>query len=174
MNIDAVLADALSRVREGVPSVVDGLDEDALAWRPDPDANSIAWLVWHLTRVADDHVAEVAGTDQVWMRDGWSDRFGFPFPPEAHGYGHSSADVGAVRVPAELLAGYFDAVADAALAYVGTLTPDDLDRVVDDRWDPPVTLGVRLVSVVNDLTQHLGQAAYVRGLLERRTATALY
>jgi hypothetical protein len=44
------------------------------------------------------------------------------------------------------------------------VTPADLDRVVDKRWDPPVTLGVRLVSVVDDDAQHVGQAAYVRGL----------
>ena len=168
MNIDAVLADSLTRVREQVPAVVDGLDEDDLAWRPDPEANSIAWLIWHLTRVADDHVAEVAGRQQVWTSDGWYERFGLPFPADAHGYGHTSADVAAVRVPSDLLAGYHDAVAEAALAYVGTLTPDDLDRVVDEGWDPPVTLGVRLVSVVNEVNQHLGQAAYVRGLVERR------
>jgi hypothetical protein len=169
MDIDAVLADALSRVREQVPTVVGGLDEDDLAWRPDPDANSIAWLIWHLTRIADDHVAEVAGTQQVWTADGWYERFGLPFPADAHGYGHSSADVAAVRVPSDHLAGYHDAVAEAVLAYIGTLTPSDLDRVVDERWDPPVTLGVRLVSVINDASQHLGQAAYIRGMLERRT-----
>ena len=169
MNIDAVLADALTRVREQVPAVVGGLDGDDLAWRPDPDGDSIAWLVWHRTRVADDHVAEVAGTEQVWTSEGWYQRFGLPFPAAAHGYGHSSADVAAVRVPSDLLAGYHDAVAEAVLAYVGILTPGDLDRVVDERWDPPVTLGVRLVSVVNDVTQHIGQAAYVRGLLERRS-----
>ncbi len=169
MNIDAVLADALMRVREQVPAVVGGLDEDDLAWRPDPDANSIAWLVWHLTRVADDHVAEVAGTDQVWTSEGWYERFSLPFEVGAHGYGHSSADVAAVRVRSDLLAGYHDAVAETALAYVATLTPGSLDRVVDERWDPPVTLGVRLVSVLNEVAQHVGQAAYVRGLLERRT-----
>ena len=169
MDIDAVLADALTRVRDQVPDVVGGLDEDDLAWRPDPDANSIAWLVWHLTRVADDHVADVAGIEQVWTSRGWHERFGLPFPPAAHGYGHTAAEVAAVRVPSELLAGYHDAVADAVLAYVGALTPGDLDRVVDERWDPPVTLGVRLVSVVNETAQHVGQAAYVRGLLDRRT-----
>ena len=170
MNIDEVLADALSRVREQLPAVVSGLDEEDLAWRPDPDANSIAWLVWHLTRVTDDHVAAVAGTDQVWTSGGWHERFGLPFPAADHGYGHTSADVAAVRVPADLLAGYHDAVAAAVLAFVGTLTPSDLDRVVDESWDPAVTLGVRLVSVVNEVNQHLGQAAYLRGLLERRTA----
>jgi hypothetical protein len=168
MDIDGVLANAVTRVREGVPGVVGGLDEDDLAWRPDPEANSIAWLVWHLTRVADDHVAEVAGTEQVWTADGWYDRFALPFPAEVHGYGQSSEEVGAVRASAELLAGYHDAVAASVLAYVGTLAPSDLDRVVDERWDPPVTLGVRLVSVVSETAQHLGQAAYLRGLLERR------
>ena len=169
MNIDAVLADAFTRVREQVPDVVGGLDEDDLAWRPDADANSIAWLVWHLTRIADDHVAEVAGTEQVWTSDGWYERFGLPYPPGAHGYGHSPAEVAAVRVPSDLLAGYHDAVTEALLAYVGTLTPHDLDRVVDESWDPPVTLGVRLVSVVSEAAQHVGQAAYIRGLLERRS-----
>ncbi|RYI98749.1 MAG: DUF664 domain-containing protein [Actinomycetales bacterium] len=168
MNIAEVLTDALGRVREQVPEVVDGLDVDQLAWRPDPGANSIAWLVWHLTRVADDHVAEAAGADQVWTSQGWAGRFDLPFPSEAHGYGHSSTDVAAVTAPAELLVGYHEAVAEMVLEYVSTLTPGDLDRVVDERWDPPVTLGVRLVSVVNDLTQHIGQAAYVRGLLQRR------
>jgi hypothetical protein len=168
MDIDAVLADAVTRVRERVPPAVNGLDEDALAWRPDPEANSIAWLVWHLTRVADDHVAEVAGTEQVWTSGGWYERFGLPFPPEVHGYGQSSDEVGAVRASAELLTGYHDATAETVLSYVRTLRPDDLDRVVDERWDPPVTLGVRLVSVVSEMAQHLGQASYLRGLVERR------
>jgi hypothetical protein len=168
MDVDAVLGDALGRVREEVPAIVAGLDEDGLAWRPDPEANSIAWLVWHLTRVADDHVAEVAGTEQVWTSGGWYERFGLPFPPEAHGFGHSAAEVGQVRVTGDLLTGYHDAVLDMALEYVSTLAPADLDRIVDERWDPPVTLGVRLVSVVNDLTQHAGQAAYLRGLVDRK------
>jgi len=167
MNVSELLADALGRVREQIPGVVDGLGDDQLAWRPDPQANSIAWLVWHLTRIEDDHVAHVAGQSQVWAEEGWADRFGLPFPVAEHGYGHSSAEVSQVRASADLLTGYHDSVAARTLDYVATLTPDDLDRVVDEHWDPPVTLGVRLVSVVNEVNAHLGQAQYVRGLLER-------
>jgi hypothetical protein len=170
MDVGGLLGDALDRVREQVPRVVDGLDDDALAWRPDPAANSIAWLVWHLTRIQDDHVADVAGEEQVWTAGGWYDRFGLPFPPAEHGYAHTAEQVGQVRASADLLAGYHAAVADRSAAYVATLGPDDLDRVVDTRWDPPVTLGVRLVSVLGDVHQHTGQAAYVRGLWERRTS----
>jgi hypothetical protein len=168
MDVSDLLADALGRVREQLPDLVAGLSDDDLAWRPDPGANSIAWLVWHLTRIEDDHVADVAGHEQAWTAEGWADRFGLPFAPDEHGYGMSTADVGRVRVGGDLLAGYYDAVAARSAAYVATVTPDDLDRVVDERWDPPVTLGVRLVSVVNEVNAHLGQAQYVRGLLERR------
>jgi hypothetical protein len=167
MNVSELLTDALGRVREEIPGVVEGLGDDQLAWRPDPEANSIAWLVWHLTRIEDDHVAHVAGQSQVWAEEGWADRFGLPFAVAEHGYGHSSTEVGQVRASADLLAGYHDAVVARTLDYVATLKPDDLDRVVDEHWDPPVTLGVRLVSVVNEVNAHLGQAQYVRGLLER-------
>lgn len=168
MNVSELLTDALGRVGEQVPGVVDGLDDEQLAWRPDPEANSIAWLVWHLSRIEDDHVAAVAGTAQAWVEEGWADRFGLPLPVGDHGFGHSPDQVGRVRASAELLAGYYAAVSRRTAAYVAGLAPDDLDAVVDERWDPPVTLGVRLVSVVNEVNQHVGQASYLRGLLERR------
>ena len=167
MDVADLLSDSLGRVADDVASLLDGMDVDQLAWRPDDRSNSIAWLLWHLTRIEDDHVADVAGTDQVWTSQGWYDRFGLPFPPQAHGWGHTPAEVAAVRVGGDLLAGYHAAVAAMALEYVGSLTPPDLDRIVDERWDPPVSLGVRLVSVVNEVNQHLGQAAYLRGLVER-------
>ena len=167
MNVSELMTDALGRIPDLVHGAVDGLSDDDLAWRPDPEANSIAWLVWHLTRIEDDHVAGVAHTTQVWD-DGWADRFALPFPVGDHGYVHTSAQVGQVRARADLLAGYYDAVSARTAPYLAALEPDDLDRVVDEQWDPPVTLGVRLVSVVNEVNQHVGQAAYLRGLLDRR------
>jgi hypothetical protein len=168
MTSNEILADAFSRIGGGVARVLDGLDDDALAWRPDPHANSVAWLTWHIGRVQDAQVADVAGTEEVWTSGGWLERFGLPFAASATGYGHSPDDVGQVRAGAELLQGYVDAVQERSLAYLGTLTDADLDRVVDERWDPAVTLGVRLVSIVADDLQHLGQAAYVKGLRQRR------
>jgi uncharacterized damage-inducible protein DinB len=162
-----LLIDAFDRIRGVVRGAVSGLSPDQLAWRPDEGANSIAWLVWHLTRIQDDHVAGVAGTDQAWTTAGWADRFDLPFTPDSTGYGHGPADVAAVRVGADLLLGYHDATHERTVAYVATLTDADLPRVVDRNWNPPVTLAVRLVSVVSDDLQHAGQAAYVRGLLER-------
>ena len=160
-----LLEDAFDRVLQSANGAVDGLSEAQLAHRPGPDANSIAWLVWHLARVQDDHVADVAGTEQVWTAQDFVSRFDLPFDAEATGFGMSSEEVGHVRASAELLTAYLEAVHAATVSYVGGLAPEDLDRVVDERWDPPVTLGVRLVSVVNDGTQHAGQASYVRGLL---------
>ena len=160
-----LLIDAFGRIRDGAHRVLSDLDEDALAWRPGPDANPIGWLVWHLLRIQDDHVADVAGTEQVWVTQGYAGRAGLPYPDDATGFGHSSDDVGRLRLGAELLGAYADAVTEATLGYVATLGADDLERVVDESWDPPVTLAVRLVSVIGDDLQHLGQASYVKGLL---------
>jgi uncharacterized damage-inducible protein DinB len=169
MNVAEVLADGVERVRGIVHEAAQDLDIDQLSFRPDQESNSIAWLLWHTARVQDDHVAAAAGSQQVWTAEGWCGRFGLPFAPEAHGYGQTAAEVGQVRASAELLCDYYDAVHSATVAYLDGLDATDLDRIVDRRWDPPVTLGVRLVSILSDNLQHVGQAAYLRGLVERST-----
>jgi uncharacterized damage-inducible protein DinB len=169
MTSAELLADAFGRIRRVVHQAVDGLTAEQLAFRVDPGANSIAWLVWHLTRIQDDHVAGVAQAEQVWTADGWVERFGLPLDPRDTGYGHQADEVAAVRVGSgELLAGYHDAVHEQTTRYVERLGEADLARVVDRSWDPPVTLGVRLVSVIADDLQHAGQAVFVRGILQRR------
>jgi hypothetical protein len=164
-----LVIDALGRVREVVLGVVDGLTPEQLSYRVDPESNSIAWLVWHLTRVQDDHIAELADTEQVWASGGWVDRFGLPFDRFATGFGHSADEVAAVRVQSgDLLSAYHNAVFEQSLRFIGPLTVTDFDRIVDESWEPPVTLGVRLVSVLSDDLQHAGQAALIRGILKRR------
>ena len=162
-----LLSEAYVRVGGVVHSVLRKAGPELLEYRPDAEANSIAWLVWHLTRVQDGHVSELLGEDQLWTSDGWAAKFDLPFAVGETGYGQTAEQVGDVRATAELLSGYFDAVHARTLAYLPTLTPDDLDRVVDTSWNPPVTLGARLVGVLADDLQHAGQAAFVRGLAVR-------
>ena len=168
MTSAELLTDAFERIRAAVHGAVQGLSPDQLAVRLDDKANSIAWLVWHLTRIQDDHIADVAGVEQAWTSGGFAERFALPFDTAATGYGHTAADVAAVTVDsAQLLSDYHDAVHEQTVRFVGGITDADLDRIVDEAWDPPVSLGVRLVSVVNDNTQHAGQAAFVRGIVVR-------
>ena len=163
-----LLVDAFGRIREVVHRVVDGLTPQQLAYRVDEEANSIAWLVWHLTRIQDDHLADAFQADQVWTSQGWVERFGLPFHLRDTGYGHRAEEVAAVQVDSgELLVGYHDAVHQQTTRYLSQLEDADLDRIVDRSWDPPVSLGVRLVSVIADDLQHAGQAAFVRGVLQR-------
>ena len=168
MDAREVLTEAFDRLPELVRSAVDGLTPEELHWVPAPGANSVGWLVWHLTRIQDDHVAGVASTEQVWTGLGWYERFALPLPAADHGYGHRPAQVASVRADSGKLLGYYDAVEKATKAYLAGLSDGDLDRVVDTRWDPPVTLGVRLVSVIDDDVAHAAQAQYVRGIIERR------
>ncbi|MGW5103246.1 mycothiol transferase [Streptomyces sp. NPDC004100] len=171
MHAKDILIDGFGRIREEVHAVLDGLGPDELHTSPAPGANTIAWLVWHLTRVQDDHIADAFGLDQVWLSDGWEKRFGLKLPAQDTGYGHTPAQVAKVRVDsADLLTGYYDAVHEQSLTALRSLTAGDLERVVDERWSPPVTLGARLVSVLSDDLQHVGQAAYARGLLQTASA----
>jgi uncharacterized damage-inducible protein DinB len=157
---------AYAQAGEHLRAAVEGLSPEQLAQRPGAAANPVGWLAWHALRVQDDHLAEVAGTEQVWTAQGFAGRFALPVDDAATGYGMSSEEVAAVRVPsAGLLVEYLEAVLARSREFLGGLSEDDLDRVVDERWDPPVTLGVRLVSVLDDDLQHAGQAAYARGLL---------
>lgn len=164
-----LLVDSFTRVKDLVEGLTHGLSPELATWRADEEANSIAWLLWHLTRIQDDHLAGIAGDDQVWPR--WRDRFGLPFGPWATGYGQSADEAAEVQVPGELLAGYHADVHELTMRYldrIGTgAAGAELARVVDDAWKPPVTASTRLVSVLGDTLQHLGQAGYVKGLATR-------
>ena len=164
VDVAALLDELYGRLDDHVRRAVEGLDAEELAIPPGPGANTIGWLVWHLTRVQDHHVAELLDGEQLWPR--WAHRFGLEPDPSNTGYGHGPEEVAAVRPDGpEACIGYYDAVAARTRELVRGLTAEDLDRVVDEGWDPPVTLGVRLVSIADDDLQHAGQAGYVRGLL---------
>jgi uncharacterized damage-inducible protein DinB len=166
MDATDILIEAHGRLPELVDTAIRDLTPEQLRWSPRPGANPIGWLVWHLTRVQDAHLAEVTGAEQVYLTGDWAPRFGLKPDPSDHGYGHSPQQVAAVRPESwQTLADYYAAVHARTLEHLRGLGDADLDRVVDDNWDPPVTLGVRLVSVIDDDAQHAGQAAYVRGLL---------
>ncbi len=166
----ALLRDGFNRIREGVAAVVDGLSPDELKWRVDPDANPVGWLAWHLTRQQDAQVAHLSGLESPWKAE-WQARLGLPYPANAHGYGMSSDEVGQFAVSdGSLLVGYHDATHDLTMRWLDAMTAPDADwgRVIDRHWDPPVTVGVRAVSVLEDSEKHLGQAEYLRGILLRR------
>jgi uncharacterized damage-inducible protein DinB len=169
MDVAALLIETYGRIPPLARRAVDGMPPDRLAEAPGPGRNTIAWLVWHIARVQDAQVAELlpGDQDQLWTSGDWAERMGLAADPYDTGYAHTAEQVAAVRPPdGQVLLDYLDAVAARTEAYLKDLTDDDLDRVVDRRWDPPVTLGVRLVSVADDGVQHAGQAAYVRGLLD--------
>lgn len=171
MDCTHLALDAFGRVHELLPVVLDGLSAADVRWQPDPAANSIGWLAWHLARVEDDHMAGLVGAGQAWTEEGWAERFALPYPVRAVGYGQGPDDVAAFAgVDPHLLVGYYAAVHARTVAILTGLGADDWERVVDERFDPPVTAAVRVVSVINDVTQHIGQVGYVRGLLERASS----
>lgn len=166
MDVDGLLRELYSRIPPLVEETVRGLDATALTRRPAPAANSVGWLLWHLIRVQDHHISEVLHTDQIWVSADWAKRFGVDPDPDNTGYGHTAEEAGTIRPEnADAVLDYLRAVQERTYELLGRCNAPELDRVVDYDWDPPVTLGVRLISIADDSLQHVGQAAYVRGLL---------
>ena len=167
MNASELFVEAFGRITQLVRQSVTGADSAGLAYRPEPGANSIAWLAWHLTRVQDEHLSDAAGVEQAWITEGWHQKFGME--PDSHntGYGHGPDEVAAIPADAGLLLAYHEAIAARSLAYLATVDDAEGNRIIDRSYDPPVTVGVRLVSVVSDNLQHAGQARYLRGIIDR-------
>ncbi len=164
MDVSELLIELYGRVVPLVEEAVAGLGVDELGQSPEGADNNIGWLVWHMARVQDHHLAEIFECDQVWVDDGWATRFGLEADPNNIGYGPGPEDVGRVRPEsAAALLGYVQEVDRRTRTQLETITPTDLDRIVDDSWDPPVSMAVRLVSVADDCLQHVGQALYLRG-----------
>lgn len=171
----AVLLEGFGRTPGLVRSALDGMSEDDLTRRIDPDANTIAWLVWHTARMQDGQITMAArslgrdrsSAEQVWTGQGFDERFELDVDDRDVGYGMSSEEVARIHAPAELLEAYHQAVHDRTVAFLESLHDDDYAFVVDESYHPPVTLVSRLVSILQDAVQHLGQAAYVRGILQR-------
>ena len=169
MDVRGLLTEGFGRITELYADLVADLDETTLHERPGGTGNPIGWLLWHLARAQDDHVAALADEPQVWEQ--WQGRFGLPNGTDDIGYGHTSEQVDALRIDDPALLGeYHHEVTLATARYLQTVDEAELEREVDQRWDPPVTAGVRLVSIQGDCLQHLGQAAYVKGLLGSRTS----
>ncbi len=163
-----LVLDGYGRVREILEVSLKGLTVDDLNQQPRPDCNSMGWLAWHLTRVHDDHVADLMGEEQLWIVDGWHARFNRPADPKDIGWGHTPEQVAAFRSPdAQTLVDYYVAVLERTRRYISSLSEAELDRELNEPWFQPLpTVGVRLVSVLSDDLQHAGQVAYVRGLLQ--------
>ena len=168
MDAKDVLCDALERIRSLTHRTLDGLTLDELHRQPSPETNSIAWLIWHLTRVQDTSLSGIMGIEQDWVTQGWHGRFDLPPDPKLDGFGDTPEQVAAFRAPSlQVLLDYHDHITARSKTYVGGLAPEDFDRELNEpRWQPLPTVGVRLVSVISDNLQHAGQAAYLRGLFQ--------
>jgi len=168
MEAKDIVLDGLERIRTVLHRTLAGLTLDEIYRQPRPDANSIAWLVWHLTRVQDNGIAGLFGQQQAWISEGWHAQFAMDPDPNNEGQGHTPAQVAAFRTPSiQTLLDYHDSVSARSKTFVAGLAPADFDRQLDEpHYQPLPTVGVRLVSILSDNLQHAGQAAYLRGFLQ--------
>ncbi|MBE8146164.1 DinB family protein [Brevibacterium casei] len=163
MTINELFADFAQRpidAAKGLPT----LTPEELNAHPGSHPNSVAWSLWHIGREVDAQLSDLTGNPQVWEH--YRDRFDLGKIGDTVGYGHTPGQAAEIVVNDQgLLVDYLSAALRALIDYANGLSADDFDVVIDDSWNPPVTRGVRLVSIVDDAAQHIGQAAYAAGQL---------
>lgn len=172
MDAIDVLSDLAARPLQALDYFWADLHPSRINDRPGGHPNSIAWLLWHSARETDAQIAPLAATQEIWTAQGFAQRFGFDGQDLGAldmGYGQDRAAAEAITVPAthegkHLLREYLEAVYEHLGEWISTLDESDLDRVIDRGYDPPVTLGVRVISVIDDAAQHVGQAAHIAGM----------
>ena len=140
-----------------------GLTDEQLSYQPTAETNSIAWLVWHLSRWRDAISATICGEPQVWVCEGWAARYGMP--GERTGMGDTPAQVTAFRVERAVLFGYVDTAHRVTVERVATLTPTQLVQPIVSHTGEKRPAWRALAGVCSDSAQHSGQIAYLRGLL---------
>lgn len=163
MNSIEILTDLAQRPVDAAKRLPT-LTAEQLNTHPGDHPNSIAWLLWHSGREVDVQLSDLTGDESMWER--FRERFGLGDLGDSFGYGHTPEQAAEIKVEdQQLLVDYLEATLTALGRYVSELSEADLDEVIDESWTPPVTRGVRLVSIIDDAAVHVGQAAYAAGSL---------
>jgi hypothetical protein len=169
MKWQKLVLDSFLKQEKELEKVVEGLTEDDLSRQPAPDCNSIGWLVWHVIRSVDRNMSPVIGDEQLWLSAKWHARFGREPDPGETGYGHTAEQAKMFRSPdANTVVEYSKAIMAKSADYFNRkLTDSDLAREV---YNPTLkitrTVEETIVAEIWHSMHHLGQAAYVRGLLK--------
>lgn len=163
MDISEVFAEFARRPIDAAKNLP-VLTSEQLNTHPAGHPNSVAWLLWHAGREVDVQLAYLSGEAQQW--DAFRSRFTLGDLGETVGYGHTTEQAGQIKVNDQsLLVDYLEAALTALIDYTSGLPDAAFDEIVDRNWEPPVTRAQRLTSIIDDASQHVGQAAYASGAL---------
>ena len=156
-----------TRSVNSIKQATTGLSDEQLYFQPIQDTNSIAWLAWHLSRRKDYYSSKLVGDEQVWVTEGWYQRFGMT--AEETGLGHTPEQVTAFRPAPALLFGYVEAANNAAMDRISRLRPELLDREVELDANRGMRPAWQMFNpMISDCLQHLGQISYLRGVITGR------
>ena len=144
-----------------VKAACDGLTDEQFFSQPTTDSNHIAWLVWHMSRARDVITSNIVGEDQVWVSNGWADKFCMDIGDV--GIGDSPEKVTAFKVDRSLVMGYLDDAHEATARRLSTISAERFDQLVIYALGDERPVWRALVGMAGDSAQHTGQISYLRG-----------
>ncbi len=162
MQATEVMLRSLEQSQGYVDRALTGLTAQEFAWKPSPECNSIAFIVWHTARVEDFMVNRlIQRGKEIYEPEGWREKLGTP--PDA-GYQYTVEKLQAWPVPdMETLRGYARAVREKTIAFIKSANDAKLAEVPrPDR--SPDTIGIILGRITTEIALHAGQVCYLRGV----------
>ena len=145
-----------------VKAACDGLTDERFFSQPTTDSNPIAWLVWHMSRARDVITSNISGENQVWISNGWADRFGMD--AEDLGIGDSPEKVAAFQAERSLVMGYLDGAHETTTRRLSMISAERFDQLVVYALGDGRPVWRALVGMAGDSAQHTGQISYLRGM----------
>ena len=167
MELKAFIKGCFEQHYNAMLRAVEGLNPAEMAWTPNDQCSSIAFLVWHYGRTLDRWLhTRLKGDAQLWQYGDWAERLGrAPAVDGDTGYGFTVDDLKAYKAPdSSALMEYVAAVRQESVEYFASLSESDFDgmEVVNPRGGT-ITLAVMCQQLIWEFNQHGGQIGYLRG-----------
>ena len=171
MGVGTIPDASFDRVGSVLLRALDGLTLQQLKAQPaGTDSNPIGWIAFHLTRVHDRTFSLLLGKVQAFVEGGFHELFGLPADTGTLS-GNTLDEVREFNPnSAELLSSYWTAARGHSHKFLEGLTETDIETPTPPGVgpaSPPETYRLTVARVTSDTSQHIGQIAYARGLVDR-------
>jgi len=163
IDLNGFISSVIKRSYDWIKLACDDLTEDQMHYQSTPDSNSIAWMVWHSSRIKDQVTASIVGESEVWLADGWAERFGIA--PEANGIGDRPEQVTSFRVRSDFLLGYADAAHNVTIQRLSKILPAQLAQPSRYVLGDTRPVWRSLQGMLGDAYSHAAQVSYLRGMI---------
>lgn len=168
MDVRDFALQSLNESQTALMQAVDSLSQEELMRQPQPGANHIAFILWHMVRAEDWFFHYLfQRVPQVWESEQWHEKLNLPDDPRVTGFGYTEEQVASFpSIQLRDLIAYSEAVRARTVDYLRSVNPARFDEIAKSRLFGEVSIGNLIGHLLIELAQHVGQIAYIREMVK--------